>query len=220
MSYNPGMDIRRRSRRNHRVIGIVLAAAAALLATYALWPTSYRTESFLIESSLLPQDYLLEVRYPRFGPAGEIVSVNAILRPQGAAADFPPAGEASPVVVAEIQSATLNVAPAGQISTPLQMDKPAHFYWSLLRPAAGSGQFNLFLFKAGAADAQGVYVQQPVWARSFPYSAFPGPQGWKYPLLFFGVLGGVFGLGLLALNLLQGAERPARPILRRKTKIR
>ncbi len=210
------MEIRNRTRKRNRIFGIVLFVVSILLAVYALWPTSYRTEVFSIRSNLLPQRYQLEVRYPRFGPAGEIVTVDATLRPEGETAAFPPPGEASPVIITEIQSATVNFSPAGQISTPLQEGKQVHFSWSALSPAAGDGKFNLFLFKAGAEESEGVYLQQPVWARVFPYDTFTGPEGWKFPLLFFAVLGGSFGLGFLIMNTLRGTIR--HPDLLNRTK--
>lgn len=196
----------------------MLLVVSILLAVYALWPTSYRTEVFPITSPLLPQRYQLEVRYPRFGPAGEIVTVDATLRPEGETASFPAPGEASPVIVAEIQSASINFSPDGQISTPLQEGKQVHFSWAALAPAAGDGKFNMFFFKAGAEESEGVYLQQPIWARNFPYATFPGPEGWKLPLLFFAVIGGVFGLGFLLMNTLRGSNRHADLLARTKHK--
>jgi hypothetical protein len=214
------MEIRTRARNRNRILGIVLLAAAAAMAVYGLWPTSYRTETFELESNLLPQRYQLEVRYPRFGPSGEIVSITAVLQPEGETASFPPPGEASPVIVAEIQSASITFSPTGQISTPLQEGKPVHFSWSALSATAGGGEFSMFVFKSGAQQADGVYLQQPVWARTFPYDAFPGPEGLKLPLLFFAVFAGVFGLGLLAVNTLPGTLRHADLLRRTKGKIR
>ncbi len=197
------MDIRSRSRKRNRIIAIALIALSALAAVYSLWPTSYRTEVFEVSSALLPQKYQLEVRYPRFGPTGENTTVEVTWSPAGTAAGFTKPGEANPVLVAEIQSADIGFTPDGQISTPLQEGIPVHFSWEALSTAAGDGQFNLFFFKAGAEEVDGVYLQQPVWARIFPYSTFAGAGGLKIPLLFFAVLGGVFGLGLLLLNSLR-----------------
>jgi hypothetical protein len=214
------MEIRTRTRNRNRILGAVLLATAAVFAVYGLWPTSYRTETFDLESNHLPQPYRLEVRYPRFGPSGEIVEVTATLVPQEGTASFPPPGEASPVIVAEIQSGSIAFSPAGQVSTPLQEGKTVHFSWSALSESAGDGTFNLFIFKSGAEQAEGVYLQQPVWARVFPYDTFPGPQGLKLPLLFFAVFGGVFGLGLLIVNTLPGTVRHADLLRRRQEKIR
>jgi hypothetical protein len=203
LSYNRRMDIRTRSRQRNRITGIILLVLSALLAVYSLWPTSYRTESFEIDSPLLPQQYRLEVRYPRFGPAGEPTTVEATLHPVGKSADFAEPGKANPVLVAEIQSANIAFDPEGQISTPLQEDTAVHFSWEALVTTSGSGQFNLFFFKAGAQEVEGVYLQQPVWARTFPYTTFSGPGGLKFPMLFFAIFGGVFGLGLILLNSLR-----------------
>jgi hypothetical protein len=197
VSYNRDMDIRTRSRKRSRIFGIALLAASVLFAAYCLWPTAYRSESFSVVSPLLPQEYQLEVRYPRFGPAGDTAGVDAYWRPKGQAVNFNTPGQSNPVLVAEIQSADIAFSPNGQISTPLQEGKEAHFSWEASSTAAGDGTFNLFFFKAGAEQTEGIYVQQPVWARSFPYSSFAGPGGLKIPLLFFAVFGAIFGLGFL-----------------------
>jgi hypothetical protein len=203
LSYNPGMQIRTRSRKRNRIFGALLLAVSLLLAVYALWPTVFRTETFSLQSALLPQGYEIEVRYPSFGPSGEKAPVKAALRPVGQAADFASPGESNPVIVAEVQSATLTFIPAGQISTLLGEGKEVHFSWEARSAAAGEGQFNLFLFRAGAEEVEGVYLQQPVWARSFPYRTFSGAGGWKLPLLFFAVFGGMFGLGFVVINTLR-----------------
>jgi hypothetical protein len=174
------MQIRTRSRQRNRIFGAVLLIVSLVLGVYALWPTYHETETFSVQSALLPQGYEIEVRYPAFGPSGETVPLDVTLRPVGEAAGFS--------------------APAGQISTPLQEGKAVHFSWEADVSAAGQGQFNLFLFRAGAEEVDGVYLQQPVWARSFPYRTFTGPGGMKYPLLFFAVLGGMFGLGFVLLH--------------------
>jgi hypothetical protein len=197
LAYNRGMEIRTRSRNRNRIIGIILFVLAAVATVYALWPISYRTETFTVHSNLLPQNYELEVRYPRFGPSGEAVTVDAYLRPVGEPGPFPAAGEAGSVLVAEIQTAELNASPPGQISTPLQPGTPVHFSWRMEPAAAGAAKFNLFFFIAGAAEKDGVYLQQPLWARVFPYDSFAGPGGFKYPLIFFAVFGGGFGLALI-----------------------
>lgn len=197
------MDIRTRSRSRNRVFGIVLLALSALSAVYSLWPIGYRTETFEIDSPLLPQKYRLEVRYPRFGPSGEPMTVKATLSPVGPSADFAEPGNANPVLVAEIQSADIDFNPEGQISTPLQEDTAVHFSWEAMTTAPGSGQFNLFFFKAGAQEVEGVYLQQPIWARTFPSTTFLGPGRLKITLLFFAIFGGVFGLGLTLLNSLR-----------------
>ncbi|MBN2084145.1 MAG: hypothetical protein JW748_02905 [Anaerolineales bacterium] len=202
------MDIRSRSRQRNRIIGIALIALSALAAVYSLWPTSYRTEVFEVSSALLPHKYQLEVRYPRFGPTGENAAVEVTWSPAGTAAEFTKPGEANPVLIAEIQSSDIAFIPDGQISTPLQEGIPVHFTWEALSTTAGNGKFNLFFFKAGAEEVDGVFLQQPVWARIFPYSSFAGAGGLKIPLLFFAVLGGVFGLGLLLLNSLR--QTPSR----------
>jgi hypothetical protein len=207
LSYNRRMDIRTRSRKRNRIFGIVLLVLSALLAVYSLWPISYRTEMFEIDSTLLPQKYGLEVRYPRFGPSGENAVVEVTWAPAGPAANFTKPGESNPVLVAEIQSADIAFTPDGQISTPLQEGIPVHFSWEALAATAGDGQFNIFFFKAGAEEVDGVYIQQPIWARTFPYSTFAGPGGLKIPLLFFAVFGTVFGLGFL---LLQSLRQPSR----------
>ncbi len=203
LSYNRRMDIRTRSRKRNRIFGIVLLVISVLLAVFSLWPTSYRTEEFEVSSPLLPQKYRLEVRYPRFGPAGANASVEAIWSPLGPAADFAAPGEANPVLIAEIQSADIGFDPDGQISTPLQEGIPVRFSWEATAATTGNGEFNLFFFKAGAEEVNGVFVQQPVWARIFPYTTFAGPGGLKIPLLFFAVFGAVFGLGFLLLNSLR-----------------
>jgi len=194
------MQIRNRSRKRNRILGAALLILSLLAAAYSLWPTLYRTEVFSVSSPLLPREYTLEVRYPAFGPSGENASVDAYWNPAEPAADFALPGEPDPVLVAEIQSAALDVAPAGQISTPLQEGNTAHFSWEARSPAAGEAQFNLFFFRAGAEQVAGVYLQQPVWARSFPYRTFAGPRGMKFPLLFFAVFGGLFGLAFLLRN--------------------
>jgi hypothetical protein len=209
LSYNRDMEIRNRSRKRNRIFGIVLLAVSVLLALYALWPTSYRTEVFSVSSSLLPQKYQIEVRYPRVGPAGEIVTVEVYWRPEGQTVNFTIPGESNPVIVAEVQSAEITFSPEGQVSTPLQEGKQVHFSWEAMSSAAGGGQFNLFFFRAGSEEAEGVYIQQPVWARTFPYQTFTGPGGLKIPLLFFAVLGTVFGLGYLLKNTLRAAPRHA-----------
>lgn len=197
------MNIRNRSRKQNRVLGILLLSVSALFAVYCLWPTSYRTETFSVESPMLPQKYELVVRYPRFGPTGTETSVEAYWRPQDSSADFNPTGQPNPVLVAEIQTADFTVSPDGQISTPLQEGKQAHFSWEVFSTSAGGGSFNLFFLKAGAQETEGVFVQQPIWARTFPYDTFPGPGGLKAALLFFAVFGGIFGLGFLLRNMLQ-----------------
>jgi len=197
------MQIRSRSRKRNRIISAVLLILSLLMAVYSLWPTIHRTEVFSISSPLLPQGYKIEVRYPAFGPAGEKVAVDADWKPQGPAGDFPGPGEPNPVIVAEVQSGTVNFSPDGQISTPLQEGKSIHFSWEARARAAGEGQFNLFFFKAGAEEVDGVYLQQPVWARSFPYRTFAGAGGLKFPLLFFAAFGAMFGLGLLLRNTLR-----------------
>jgi hypothetical protein len=194
------MQIRTRSRQRNRIFGAVLLIVSLVLGVYALWPTYHKTESFSVQSALLPQGYEIEVRYPAFGPSGETVPLDVTLRPVGEAAGFSAPGRPNPVIVAEVQSANVNFSPAGQISTPLQEGKAVHFSWEADVSAAGQGQFNLFLFRAGAEEVDGVYLQQPVWARSFPYRTFTGPGGMKYPLLFFAVLGGMFGLGFVLLH--------------------
>jgi hypothetical protein len=203
LSYNRRMDIRTRSRTRNRIFGIILLVLSALSAVYSLWPTGYSEESFEIDSPLLPQKYRLEVRYPRFGPSGEPMTVEATLNPVGPSADFAEPGKANPVLVAEIQSADIGFNPEGQISTPLQEDTAVHFSWDAMTTAPGSGQFNLFFFKAGAQEVEGVYLQQPIWARAFPCTTFLGPGRLKITLLFFAIFGGVFGLGLILLNSLR-----------------
>jgi hypothetical protein len=200
------MQIRNRSRHRNRIFGAALLAVSLILAAYALWPTFHRTETFALQSALLPQGYEIEVRYPSFGPSGESVPVDATLRPVGETAEFSVPGQPNPAIVAEVQSATAAFTPAGQISTSLQEGKAVHFAWKAEVTAAGEAQFNLFLFRAGAEEVDGVYLQQPVWARSFPYRTYPGPGGMKFPLLFFAVLGGVFGLGFVLIH----TVRPAR----------
>jgi hypothetical protein len=206
LSYNRRMDIRNRSRKRNRIFGIVLLVISVLLAGYSLWPTSYRSEIFEVSSPLLPQKYQLEVRYPRFGPSGENATVEAIWSPAGASADFAAPGEANPVLIAEIQSADIGFDPEGQISTPLQEGIPVRFSWEATAGAAGDGEFNLFFFKAGAEEVNGVFVQQPIWARIFPYTTFAGPGGLKIALLFFAVFGAVFGLSFLLLNSLRSSR--------------
>lgn len=197
------MEIRARSRHRNRIVGIVLIVLAAAALVYALWPTSYRTEVFTVSSNLLPQNYELRVKYPRFGPSGERTTVEATLNPIGATGKFPGPGEPGPVLVAEIQSADVGLSPEGQISTPLQPGTPVRFSWQMQSAAAGGAKFNLFFFVAGAQQVEGVYLQQPLWARIFPYDTFPGPGGFRYPLIFFAVLSGAFGLALSLRRLLR-----------------
>jgi hypothetical protein len=194
------MQIRARSRKRNRIIGIVLLAASALTAVYVLWPTSYRTETFSVRSDLLPQAFQLTVRYPRFGPSGEPVTIEADWQPEGEAAAFAKPGESNPILVAEIQSPEIDVEPEGQSSTPLQQGKPAHFEWQALASSSGDGRFNMFFYRAGVEQSGGVYIQQPVWARTFPYQTFPGPGSMKYPMLFLAVFGAIFGAGFLIRN--------------------
>jgi hypothetical protein len=197
------MQIRSRSRKRNRILGIVLLAASALVVVFALWPTAYRTETFSVSSNLLPQEYRLEVRYPRFGPAGDTAVIQAIWKPVGEAGIFTQPGESNPILVAEIQSADMELSPDGQISTPLQEGKPVHFAWQVRSASVGDGRFNLFFYRAGAEQSEGVYLQQPVWARTFPYQTLPGPGSLKYPLLFLAAFGAAFGLGFLLRNSLR-----------------
>ena len=197
------MQIRTRSRKRNRIFGAALLVSACLMAVYALWPTVFRTETFSVKSEYLPQVYDVEVRYPAFGPSGEKVPVHVVLIPSGEAAAWPASGESNPVIAAEIQSATVSFTPAGQISTLLQEGKEVRFSWEARSLEAGEGQYNMFLFRAGAEEVGGVFIQQPVWARAFPYQTFPGAGGLKLPLLFFAAFGGVFGAGFVLLNTLR-----------------
>jgi hypothetical protein len=197
------MHIRTRSRKRNRIFGAGLLVLSLILAVYALWPTAFRTEVFAVRSENLPQAYQIEVRYPAFGPSGETMPVRAVLKPEGEAASFARPGESQPIIAAEVQSATVNFTPSGQISTLLQEGREVRFSWEAEATAAGEGQFNMFLFRAGAEEVEGVFLQQPVWARSFPYRTFPGAGGLKLPLLFFAAFGTVFGLGFVLLPALR-----------------
>jgi hypothetical protein len=197
------MEIRARSRHRNRIFGIGLIVVAVAALVFALWPTSYATETFTISSNLLPQHYQLRVKYPRFGPSGEQPAVEATLNPLGTEGRFPGPGEPGPVLIAEMQSADLGLSPEGQISTRLQPGTPVRFSWTVRAAAPGEAEFRLFFFMTGAQSVEGVYLQQPLWARVFPYDTFPGPGGFKYPLIFFAVLSGAFGLSLSLRHLLR-----------------
>jgi hypothetical protein len=203
LSYNPRMEIRRRSRRRNQILGAVLFSVSVLFAGFALWPTIYRTESFPLHSDLLPQDYQLAVQYPALGPSGDLVALKVSLKPVGAAPSPDSSLNPSAGLVAEVQSPTVAVEPSGQILT-------------VLTQTAGNQQINLFLFKEGAEQANGVFLQQPLWARSFPFKTFAGPGGLRVPILYLSSFGILFGLGFLLMNSLSGGSPGGRPVAGRK----
>jgi hypothetical protein len=198
------MDIRQRSRKRNRTIGAILFGGSVLFAGFALWPTIYRTESFSLRSDLLPQEYRLEVQYPALGPSGDVVTLKIALKPVGSAPASDSSQGSSPALVAEVQSPSVSIDPSGQILTALTAGKTLRMSWTAQSQTAGNQQINLFLFKEGAEQANGVFLQQPLWARSFPFKTFAGPGGWRVPLLYFSSFGILFGLGLLLMNSLSG----------------
>ena len=205
------MEIRQRSRRRNRIIGAILFSVSILFAGFALWPTIYRTENFPLRSDLLPQEYQLEVQYPALGPSGDAVTLKVTLKPVGPAPATDSSQGLSPGLVAEVQSPTLAVDPSGQILTALTAGKTLHMSWNALSQAPGEGHINLFLFKEGAEQANGVFLQQPLWARSFPFNTFAGPGGMRVPILYLSSFGILFGLGFLLMNSLGGNSRRGRP---------
>jgi hypothetical protein len=209
------MEIRQRSRKRNRILGAVLFGVSILFAAFALWPTIYRSESFTLHSDLLPQDYHLEVNYPALGPSGDTITLKVSLKPIGAAPATDSSQGSGPALVAEVQSPTLAVDPSGQILTALTAGKTLYLSWRALSQSAGGQQINLFLFKEGAAQADGVPLQQPLWARSFPFKTYAGPGGLRVPLLYFSSFGILFGLGLLLMNSLGNSSR-GRPAAGRK----
>jgi hypothetical protein len=210
------MEIRQRSRRRNRRIGAILFGISILFAGFALWPTIYRTESFTLHSDLLPQDYHLDVQYPALGPSGDMVTLKVALKPVGAAPSPDSSQGPSPALVAEVQSPTLVVDPSGQILTALTAGKTLYLSWKAQSQTAGNQQINLFLFKEGAEQANGVFLQQPLWARSFPFKTFAGPGGMRIPILYLSSFGILFGLGFLLMNSLSGNSSRGRPAAGRK----
>jgi hypothetical protein len=205
------MEIRQRSRRRNRIVGAILFGVSVLFAGFAIWPTIYRTENFLLRSDLLPQEYQLVVQYPALGPSGDTVTLKVTLKPVGPAPAADSSQGLSPGLVAEVQSPSLVVDPSGQILTALTAGKTLHMSWKALSQAPGEGHINLFLFKEGAEQANGVFLQQPLWARSFPFNTFAGPGGMRVPILYLSTFGILFGLGFLLMNSLGGNSRRGRP---------
>ncbi len=204
------MEIRQRIRRRNRIIGAILFGVSILFAGFALWPTIYRTESFPLHSDLLPQDYQVQVQYPALGPSGDNVTLTVALKPVGSTPASDSASGYSPALVAEVQSPTLEVDPSGQILTALTAGKTLHLSWKARSQSSGDGQINLFLFKEGAEQSNGVFLQQPIWARSFPFKAFAGPGGMRVPILYLSSFGILFGLGFLVMNSLGEKSRRGR----------
>ncbi|MGD0174168.1 MAG: hypothetical protein ABSC61_07025 [Anaerolineales bacterium] len=205
------MEIRQRSRRRNRIIGAILFGVSILFAGFAIWPTIYRTENFPLRSDLLPQEYQLVVQYPALGPSGDAVTLKVTLKPVGPAPAADSSQGLSPGLVAEVQSPTLAVNPSGQILTALTAGRTLHMSWNALSQTPGEGHINLFLFKEGAEQANGVFLQQPLWARSFPFNTFAGPGGMRVPILYLSTFGILFGLGFLLMNSLGGNSRRGRP---------
>jgi hypothetical protein len=201
------MDIRQRSRKRNRIIGALLFGVSLLFAVFALWPTLYRTESFPLQSDLLPQAYQLEVQYPAVGPSGDLVTLKLTLKPVGAAPAAGSSSGSSPALVAEVQSPTLAVDPSGQILSALTPGKTLRLAWNAQSQSAGQGHINLFLFREGAEQANGVFLQQPLWARSFPFNTYAGPGGMRVPILYLSSFGILFGLGFLVMNSVGGNSR-------------
>lgn len=175
------MEIRQRSRKRNRIIGAILFTVSLLFAGFALWPTIYRTETFPLRSDLLPQEYQLEVQYPALGPSGDLVTLKVTLKPAGAAPASSPNPGFSPALAAEVQSPTVAVDPSGQILTALTAGKTLHLSWSARSQTPGEGHINLFLFREGAEQANGVFLQQPLWARSLPLTPSPDRGGCGCP---------------------------------------
>ena len=82
----------------------------------------------------------------------------------------------------------------------LTAGKTLHLSWNALSQTTGQGQINLFLFMEGAEQSNGVFLQQPIWARSFPFNTFAGPGGLRFPILYLSSFGILFGLGLVLMN--------------------
>jgi hypothetical protein len=198
------------------MVGAILFGVSVLFAGFALWPTIYRSESFTLHSDLLPQDYRLQVEYPALGPSGDTVALKVTLKPVGAAPAPESQPNPSPALVAEVQSPSVAVNPSGQILTALTAGKTIHLSWRAQTQSAGNQQVNLFLFKEGAEQANGVFLQQPLWARSFPFKTFAGPGGLRVPILYLSSFGILFGLGFLLMNSLSGDSRRGRPAAGRK----
>jgi hypothetical protein len=210
------MEIRQRSRRRNRIAGAILFGVSVLCAGFALWPTIYRSESFTLHSDLLPQDYQMQVQYPALGPSGDLVTLKVSLKPVGAAPSPDTSQGSSPALVAEVQSPTVAVNPSGQILTALAAGKTLYLSWKAQSQSPGNQQMNLFLFKEGAEQANGVFLQQPLWARSFPFKTFAGPGGLRVPILYLSSFGILFGLGFLLMNSLSGSSPRGRPAAGRK----
>jgi len=204
------MDIRQRSRKRNRILGAILFGVSILFIGFALWPTIYRTETFPLQSDLLPQEYQLEVQYPALGPSGDLVTLKVTLKPVGTAPAANSTGS-SPALVAEVQSPTVAVDPSGQILTALTAGKTLRLSWNARSQTAGEGHLNLFLFREGAEQANGVFLQQPLWARSLPFNTFTGPGGMRVAILYLSSFGILFGLGFLLMNSLPGTSRRGRP---------
>jgi hypothetical protein len=210
------MEIRQRSRRRNRIIGAILFGVSVLMAGFALWPTIYRTEVFPLRSDLLPQEYQMEVQYPALGPSGDTVTLTVSLKPVGSASPSDSSQGASGALVAEVQSPTVIVDPSGQISTAMPAGKTLHLSWKAQSQTTGDQQLNLFLFKEGAEQANGVFLQQPIWARSFPFKTFAGPGGLRIPILYLASFGILFGLGFLLMNSLpRNSSRSRAPVDRK-----
>jgi hypothetical protein len=195
------MEIRQRSRRRNQIIGAILFSASVLTAGFALWPTIYRTEVFSVRSDLLPREYQMEVQYPALGPSGDTVTLTVSLKPVDSSSAPNPSPSAIGALVGEVQSSTMIVDPSGQISTAMPAGKTLHLSWRAQSQTTGDQELNLFLFKEGAEQANGVYLQQPIWARSFPLKTFTGPGGMRIPILYISSFGILFGLGFLLMNL-------------------
>jgi hypothetical protein len=210
------MEIRQRSRKRNRTFGAILFGVSVLCAGFALWPTIYRSERFTLHSDLLPQDYRLQVEYPALGPSGDMVTLKVSLQPVGAAPAPDSQLQPSPALVAEVQSPSVAVDPSGQILTALTAGKTIHLSWRAQSQSAGDQQVNLFLFKEGAEQANGVFLQQPLWARSFPFKTFSGPGGMRVPILYLSTFGFLFGLGFLLMNTLAGKSARGLPSAGRK----
>jgi hypothetical protein len=210
------MEIRQRSRRRNRYLGAILFGVSVLFAGFALWPTIYRSESFTLHADLLPQDYHMQVQYPALGPSGDVVTLKVSLKPVGAVPPTDSGQSPSPALVAELQSPTLAVDPSGQILTALTPGKTLYLSWRAQSQSAGEGHINLFLFKEGAEQTNGVFLQQPLWARSFPFKTFAGPGGLRVPILYLSSFGALFGLGLLLMNSFPGNASSGRSAAGRK----
>jgi hypothetical protein len=193
------MHNRQRNRKRNRIASGVFLGICILLVGLALFPAIYRSEHFAVTSDSLTGTYSLVVEYPLISPPGSEIRVKAVLQPEGATS-----APANPgMAVAEIQSDTLLFSPSGQISAPLTADHAVTYSWSAETNTPGTENFSLFLFVQGTKEVNGVFLQQPLWARSLAWQVIPGVGSLKIPILFLATLGGLFAFGILLQNSLR-----------------